>query len=179
MLYRNGIAMIAINAGIASVRSSKSILVTEVSIRNPTTIRAGAVAKEGIARKIGERNRESANKTAETREVRPVRPPSATPEALSTNVVTVEVPHIAPTVVPTASERRAPLIFGSLPSLSSMSALEATPIRVPRVSNISTNKNANMITIKSSEKTPAKSIFIKVGAILGTEIPLEKSGRRL
>ena len=95
------------------------------------------------------------------------------------NVVTVEVPHIAPTVVPTASERRAPLIFGSLPSLSSMSALEATPIRVPRVSNISTNKNANMITIKSSEKTPAKSIFIKVGAILGTEIPLEKSGRRL
>ena len=52
MLYRNGIAMIAINAGIASVRSSKSILVTEVSIRNPTTIRAGAVAKEGIARKI-------------------------------------------------------------------------------------------------------------------------------
>ena len=108
MLYRNGIAMIAINAGIASVRSSKSILVTEVSIRNPTTIRAGAVAKEGIARKIGEMNRESANKTAETREVRPVRPPSATPEALSTNVVTVEVPHIAPTVVPTASEEEHP-----------------------------------------------------------------------
>ena len=51
MLYRNGIAMIAINAGIASVMSLKSILVTDVSIRNPTMIRAGAVAKDGIARK--------------------------------------------------------------------------------------------------------------------------------
>ena len=49
MLYRNGIAMIAINAGIASVMSLKSILVTDVSIRNPTMIRAGAVAKEKIA----------------------------------------------------------------------------------------------------------------------------------
>ena len=36
--------------------------------------------------------------------------PSATPEALSTKVVTVEVPHMAPTVVPTASESSAPLI---------------------------------------------------------------------
>ena len=53
MLYRNGIAIIAINAGMASVRSLKSILVTDVSIRNPTMIRAGAVAKDGIARKIG------------------------------------------------------------------------------------------------------------------------------
>ena len=41
MLYRNGIAMIAINAGMASVRSLKSILVTDVSIRNPTMITDG------------------------------------------------------------------------------------------------------------------------------------------
>ena len=179
MLYRKGMAMMAINAGIASVISLKSILVTEVSIRNPTMISAGAVAKDGIARKIGDRNRDSPKRMAATREVSPVRPPSATPEALSTKVVTVEVPHIAPTVVPTASERRAPLIFGSLPSLSSMSALEATPIRVPSVSNMSTKRNANMITTKSSENTMEKSIFIKVGAMLGTEIPAEKSGRRL
>ena len=52
MLYRNGIAMIAINAGMASVRSLKSILVTDVSIRNPTMIRAGAVAKDGIASRL-------------------------------------------------------------------------------------------------------------------------------
>ena len=137
------------------------------------------MAKEGIARKIGESRRESPNSTAATREVRPVRPPSATPEALSTKVVTVEVPHIAPTVVPTASERRAPFMRGSLPSLSSMSALEATPISVPSVSNMSTKRNANIITTKSSENTIEKSIFIKVGIMLGTEIPFEKSGSRL
>ena len=53
MLYRNGIAMIAINAGIASVMSLKSILVTDVSIRNPTMIRAGAVAKDGMPGRSG------------------------------------------------------------------------------------------------------------------------------
>ena len=36
-----------------------------------------------------------------------------------------------------------------------------------------------MMTTKSSENTMEKSIFIKVGAMLGTEIPLEKSGSRL
>ena len=92
MLYRNGIAMIAINAGIASVMSLKSILVTDVSIRNPTMIRAGAVAKDGIARKIGDNSSDN-QRMAAIREVSPVRPPSATPEALSTKVVTVEVPH--------------------------------------------------------------------------------------
>ena len=66
---------------------------------------------------------------------------------------------------------------GSLPSLSSMSALEATPISVPSVSNMSTKRNANIITTKSSrENTMEKSIFIKVGIMLGTEIPFEKSG---
>ena len=56
--------MIAINAGIASVISLKSILVTDVNIKNPTTIKAGAVAKDGIARKIGDRNRDRPNKIA-------------------------------------------------------------------------------------------------------------------
>ena len=56
------------------------------------------------------KRRKRANRIPEVRAVRPVRPPSATPEALSTKVVTVEVPHMAPTVVPTASESRAPLI---------------------------------------------------------------------
>ena len=146
---------------------------------SPTITRAGAVAKDGIARKIGDRNRDSPNRIAAVREVRPVRPPSATPDALSTNVVTVEVPNIAPTEVPTASASRAPRMFGSFPSLSSISALEATPIRVPRVSNISTNKNANMMTTKSRENTMEKSIFIRVGVRAGMEKPLEKSGSRL
>ena len=155
------------------------LLSAEEEIELAKNMEAGAVAKDGIARKIGDNSSYNPKRMAATREVSPVRPPSATPEALSTKVVTVEVPHIAPTVVPTASERRAPLMFGSLPSLSSISALEATPINVPSVSNISTNRNANILTTKSSVKTMEKSIFINVGAMLGMEIPFEKSGRRL
>ena len=60
-----------------------------------------------------------------------------------------------------------------------MSALEATPISVPSVSNRSTNRNANTTAKKSSENMLLKSIFIRVGAILGIAIPLEKSGSRL
>ena len=111
--------------------------------------------------------------------VRPVLPPSDTPEALSTKVVVVEVPRRAPTVVPTASAISAPLMFGSLPSLSSMSALEATPIRVPRVSNISTNRNANTMTMNWLNGIAVKFSLQKIGARLGMEIPAEKSGSRL
>ena len=60
----------------------------------------------------------------------------------------MEVPSTAPTLVATASASSAPLMRGSLPSSSSMSALEATPIRVPSVSNRSTKRNANMTTMK-------------------------------
>ena len=84
--YRKGIAMIAMKAGIASPISSKSILRTEESIMKPTIIRAGAVAKEGIARKIGERNSARPNRIPEVTLVSPVRPPAMTPEELSTSV---------------------------------------------------------------------------------------------
>ena len=151
----------------------------EVIIKNPTMINAGAVAKDGIARKIGDKNRDNPNRIAATIPVRPVRPPSATPEALSTNVVTVEVPQRAPTEVPTASAIRAPRILGSFPSASSIFALDATPISVPSVSNMSTNKNANIIIKKSRLNNPEKSTCINVGAILGIESPFEKSGSRL
>ena len=113
------------------------------------------------------------------REVSPVRPPSDTPEALSTKVVTVEVPNMAPAVVPMASAMSAPLIRGSFPSLSSISALEATPISVPIVSKISTNRNAKIITANSRSGTPSRLNLQKIGARLGMEIPLEKSGSRL
>ena len=68
---------------------------------------------------------------------------------------------------------------GSLPSSSSISALLATPIRVPSVSNISTNRNAKITTRNSPLNTLLKSIFRKVGARLGMPKPEEKSGRRL
>ena len=146
---------------------------------NPTTTRAGAVAKDGIAKKIGDKNRDRPNRIAATMAVRPVRPPSATPEALSTKVVVVEVPNTAPTEVAIASESSAPRMRGSLPSLSSISALEATPIRVPNVSNRSTNRNANTTARKSKEAIFEKSSFINVGAMLLMPKPAVKSGNML
>ena len=61
--------------------------VIELNIKKPTTISAGAVAKDGIAVKIGAKNIDSANSTATVIEVRPVLPPAATPAEDSTNVV--------------------------------------------------------------------------------------------
>ena len=108
--------------------------------------------------------------------VRPVRPPSDTPDALSTNVVVVEVPSTAPAVVAMASASSAPLIFVSLPFSSSIFALDETPIRVPMVSNISTNKNAKITTRNSREKIPENSSLAKIGDRLGIESPELKSG---
>ena len=103
--------------------------------------------------KTGARNTESKNRKPVTTDARPVLPPSATPAELSTNVVVVDVPKIAPTDVAIASERSAGLIRSSFPSSSSISALFATPTSVPSVSNISTNKNAKIITTKSRALT--------------------------
>ena len=77
------------------------------------------------------------NMNAAVRLVRPVRPPASTPEADSTNVVTVDVPQQAPATVPTASDSRASFILGMLPSLSVMPARDAVPTSVPMVSNMS------------------------------------------
>ena len=50
----------------------------------PTRIRAGAVAADGIPRNTGAKNSAIAKQIATVNEVRPVRPPEATPDALST-----------------------------------------------------------------------------------------------
>ena len=81
-------------------------------------IKAGAVAKDGIAKKIGEKNSATRNKSATITPGKPERPPSEIPMELSTKVVTVDVPKQAPIVVPIASARSAPLMRGNLPSLS-------------------------------------------------------------
>ena len=127
--------------------------VIELNIKKPTTISAGAVAKDGIAVKIGAKNIDSANSTAAVIEVRPVLPPAATPAEDSTNVVVVEVPRTAPAVVATASARSAGFICGSLPFSSSISAFEHTPIRVPKVSKRSTNRKANYSRFQRQEHT--------------------------
>jgi len=100
---------------------------------------------------------ESKNKKPVTTDASPVLPPSATPDVLSTKVVVVEVPSTAPAVVATASASKASLMRGSLPFSSIIFALFATPIRVPSVSNISTNKKEKIITIKSKIRISEKS----------------------
>ena len=82
----------------------------------------------------------------------------------------------APAEVASASDSSAPLILGSLPSLSSISALAATPISVPSVSNMSTNRNASIMVIKSGLKMPEKSSLPNVGMIEGIARPFEKFG---
>ena len=57
----------------------ESIFKIELIIRKPTIIRAGAVAKDGMAKKIGDRNRDRPKNIAATTDVSPVLPPSATP----------------------------------------------------------------------------------------------------
>ena len=129
------------NAGIPSVGSLKSISVAAPSIKNPTIIRAGAVAAGGISKNTGENKRAIKKNTPVVRAVRPVFPPAATPEELSTKLVTVEVPNMAPKIVPTASANKACFTRGMVPFLPVRPARSATPTSVPTVSKISTKRN--------------------------------------
>lgn len=147
----NGIMMIARNAEMTSdigTPSNCTFLIC-VIIRYPTYTRAGVVAKPGTERKSGDRIRETRKRIPVVTEVSPVLPPAAAPAEDSTKDVTVDVPQIAPTHVPIASERRACLALGRLPSSSRRSALAATPMSVPTVSKMSTYRNENTITTKS------------------------------
>ena len=118
-------------------------------INTPTIISADAVAAEGMEAKIGERKSEIMNIPAVTRDVRPVLPPAMMPDDDSTNVVTVEVPNIAPTVVPTASLMRALPQFGIFPSSLISPEASAHPTSVPTVLNISSNRKVNTTIVKS------------------------------
>ena len=83
--YANGIIMIAKKPPtVSAISVLKSIFVMFFSINRPTNTRAGAVANDGIARKIGYSGSASKNRIAEVKAVRPVLPPSATPVVDST-----------------------------------------------------------------------------------------------
>ena len=93
--------------------SSKSISVTDMTIRNPTNINAGAVANPGIAVNTGAKKIARRNRKPVTIDERPVLAPAPTPAELSTYVVVVDVPNIAPIKVAIASANNANLILGS------------------------------------------------------------------
>ena len=87
------------NAGIDSEKSSSGILKIGSIMSRPTITNAGAVAAAGMERKRGEKKMAIPKHPATERAVSPERPPYATPTALSTYVVVVDVPSMAPTVV--------------------------------------------------------------------------------
>ena len=161
----NAIEKIVMYAGTA-VKTSlvQLILATCCIIKKPTIISAGAVANAGIAKNIGDRNSDTANRQPAVTAVKPVLPPSAMPADDSTKVVIVDVPKSEPVVVPIASVNKTCLTFGNLPSASKRFAFDAQPITVPIVSNRSTNRNAINIEKNSNVNTPLKSTCKNVGA---------------
>lgn len=110
MLYVNGMNIIVMNAGKPSDISSKSILITDAIMKNPIIIRGAAVAPAGTMLNIGKKKSARTKNDAVEIAVKPVRPPAATPDALSMYDVTVLVPSIDPIVVPKASAKRAGFI---------------------------------------------------------------------
>ena len=102
-----------------------------------------------------------------TKAVRPLRPPSPTPEVLSIKVTMVLVPSMAPTVVPMASTRKACFRQGIFPSLSTIPALVITPTSVPMVSNISTKRKVNTTMSISLVNICFHSNWQKMGSMEG------------
>lgn len=163
-------------AGKASVISSKFISTTVDNINSPTVTRAADVAAAGIIENTGKKKAAITKHPAVERAVSPVLPPSATPDELSTKVVIVDVPKSAPKVVPTASAIKALLASGKFPSSSSIFALVATPVRVPRVSKISTKRKENKTENISSENTLEKSSLKAIGDTDGGRLMMFESG---
>ena len=71
-------------AGIATSFEAQSMSVTWVIMRKPTNTRAVEAASVGTSSTRGARKVDSRNRMPVTTEARPVRAPSATPEADST-----------------------------------------------------------------------------------------------
>ena len=111
------------------------------------------MAAVGMREAMGLRNMAMKKSAAVAMAARPVLPPSATPAEDSTNVVTVEVPQIAPVVVAMASASMALSMLGTSPFGSSMLPRAQAPYSVPRVSNISTMQKARDVVMKTTTRS--------------------------
>jgi hypothetical protein len=76
--------IMVMKAGNASLILLRSRSFTLSSMSTPTRTSAPLVAAEGMSMKIGERKSDIKKSSPTTNEVMPLRPPSATPAALST-----------------------------------------------------------------------------------------------
>lgn len=162
MLYVKGMARMAIYAGMASVGSLKLMPVTAVNMRKPTMMRAGAVAKAELPGRRGKGTGEGkengygdGGKTG----------PSAFRNASRTFYEGGRGGNADARADGGGDSVSHESAFdaGQLPSSSSMFALEETPTRVPRVSKISTKRNAKRTTKKSGLITFEKSSCMKMG----------------
>src|SRR5699024_10888814 len=104
----------------------------------------------------GGKNMDRINSPSTTMDVSPVLPPAVTPDVDSTYAVDGLVPNMDPTVVAVASANNADFALGSFPSFIKL-ACSATPISVPVVSKIVTNRKANTTVYRPFVKTPAIS----------------------
>ena len=82
--YPKGMRAIVMNAGIAICGALQSMSVTWVIMRNPTKTSAVEAASVGTSSTRGARKVDRRKRTPVTTDARPVRAPSATPEADST-----------------------------------------------------------------------------------------------
>src|SRR5699024_5778483 len=131
------------------------MLASPFIIKHPTIISTGAViaGRSAITLTIGLKKIDKTNRLAIIIEVKPVRPPTATPEVDSTYALDGLVPNIEPTVVAVASASNAPLALGITPFFINP-ACSATPIIVPVVSKIVTSKNAITTVYNPFVNTP-------------------------
>src|SRR5699024_7912286 len=151
----NGIMIIVKNAGIATSILSHSISFKLDTINTPTIINAGAVTDDVTIANNGEKNNARKKNSDVKTDVKPVRPPTPTPVADSTNAVVVDVPKTAPTTVADESASKALLARGN--SLSFIKpAFPATATNVPAVSKKSTNRNVKIIPAISHVKISPK-----------------------
>ena len=84
ILPLTGMRRMVRKAGSVSTGFVRLMWRTELNRKKPAMTMTGAVAADGMARNRGDRNRLHRKQNPMTKAVKPVRPPSATPVALST-----------------------------------------------------------------------------------------------
>src|SRR5690606_25175467 len=115
MEYVNGIATIVRNAGSATAKLVRSIALICEIISAPTITSAGAAASTGTTSYSGVKNIASRNNPPVTTFARPVRAPSAMPEADSRNTVFDDDEVRPPATAPNPSTTSAAFMLGRLP----------------------------------------------------------------
>ena len=171
MQYVNGISTTVRKTGTAIARSLQSTCLAFCIIIAPMTTRAAEATWGGTIAVSGVKKRQAAKNRPVTTEARPVRAPSPTPVADSTNTVWPEPPATPPIAPPAPSMNSALDRPGIRPLSSASSASVPTPMMVAIASKkpASTRvKTMKPTVIAPTSPQPPNSTFPK----------REKSGRR-